>query len=282
MVDSPTKDKTVVDVRISASAMRRLHQLQTAAGADEFMALLTRRKGSDVITGGVRLKSEASASHAIAGPQAIAQTLQFIRARGEEAAALGHGHGNYPVFHSGTDQNTHQNLLIALAQPNAVRPSPAVSVPAIAAQDEAVLPLVDGRLYVVRLLGRALPELGGHERGRWAGVTIRYCAESTQPEARVALEAGQVVLQGGGIVLSLGCNDTDTVTVAKVDRSAFWSATVPSIVVNRRGEVFCEVLVVHQLGARQFTELLPGRVVEVKDGEVMASEPESTQVNCLV
>jgi hypothetical protein len=140
-------------------------------------------------------------------------------------------------------------------------------VPAVTAPDEAWLPRPDGTALAFTLVGPPIPGLDAHEKARWGSVTTRFRDRAVAP--RAILKDGELHLFGGPVVLALGLPPDSTVSSRIVEASPLRVATMFSLVVNVRGETYCEALTVHDVDGRTFTEMDPCaiEVVDQPNGE---------------
>ena len=160
---------------------------------------------------------------------------------------LWHSHGSHGVFHSAVDDQTVMRLLPAMAEWNFERPRATWPVPAVTGPDTAVVPLEDGRWLRLALVGPRIPGPDvGHERAAWAHFDVAPKSQKVSP--RAIHQGGSLRLVAGGLELRLGVPDGSNVISTIEDHAPIRSARLFSLVVNRRGERYAEVVSVHDLG----------------------------------
>lgn len=234
-----TIEQAVFDGILSAAA---------AAGSQECMGLLASGTGKGSrITGACQLPAQVSGSHAEADPLAIRRAGELFRKRRQRPVGLWHSHGSHGVFHSAVDDHTVMRLLPAMAEWNFERPRAVWPVPAVTGPDTAVVPLDDGRWLRLALVGPSIPGTDdGHEQASWACFDVARKPRKGSP--RAIHKGGSIRLVAGGVELHLGVPDGANVISAIEDHAPLRSARLFSLVVNRRGERYAEVVSVHDLG----------------------------------
>jgi proteasome lid subunit RPN8/RPN11 len=234
------------------------------AAPDECMGLLAscRYERSGVITHAFLLKAEASLARAVADPQGIAEAVARLRQRGMVPRGFWHSHVDFSAHHSSVDDSTMTRLLPGMAEENFVRPASLYRVPTVTASDEALLPLPDGTALAFTLVGPPIPGLDAHEKARWGSVTTWFRHQAVSPQA--IQRDGHLYLSGGPVVLAIGLPAEATLHSHVVEASPLRVATMFSLVVNVRGETYCEALTVHDVNGRTFTEMDPC-AIEVVD-----------------
>ena len=141
--------------------MRYIDHLAEIFGSRECLGLLASAPDAGAIDVVYCLPSVGSASHAEAPPLAVKRAADHFAARGLVARGIWHSHGEFPVFHSGTDVATINRLLPSMAAANSRRDQP-VKAPTVETPDSAVLPLDDGRVMTFTLAADSIP---GHDFG---------------------------------------------------------------------------------------------------------------------
>ena len=210
------------DVRLSITAAV-LHQIVAAAkqaGSNECVGLLATpaKCHARLVTAACVLPANASASHAEAEPAALRDAANVLTAHGLKPIGLWHSHGNFGVFHSGTDDDTALRLLPAMADWSFERPAHTTAAPVVTESDVAVLPLRDGRLLRITVLG---PEIPGDELGRerlaWTRVQVTFFSDKQIVQA--VHEGDTLRLLAGGVCLTLGVPENATLSSAVEDRA---------------------------------------------------------------
>jgi hypothetical protein len=136
-------------------------------------------------------------------------------------------------------------LLPGMAEWNLQRPESVHKYPVVTASDEAALPLNDGRWLRVLLVGPQVPGLDATERVRWSSIDVSF--NSHKSRARAILNGSFMKLQSGEICLTLGVPEEATVQSLVEDHATIRIARIFSLVVNRRGEKYAEVLTIHDV-----------------------------------
>jgi hypothetical protein len=225
-------------LKMTAGVHEFLKQSTRQAAHREFFGVLTRtRRQPDLATGATLLPAQATGAHAAVSPAVLRQTLDDLRVRNLEVHAMVHSHANFSVFHSGTDEETIHRLLPGLA---ALQPVAAAGPPVVLGQDQARLDLCDGRRLVLTLLGDEVPGLGGHQRAAWSHVHTTF-GETSSPKA--VLSEDDLVVEGSGVQHRLGIPAGAKITLQFEQASTRWGRSY-SLVVNRRGDLFAEALLV--------------------------------------
>lgn len=250
-------------LKITARALRRIHQSAQAVQGLECFGILAAQAGDETVTEAVLLPAEVSATHAEAAPEAMVQCFTALRSEQLESRGIFHSHGLSGVFHSATDRATMDRLLPQMAA-GCMRPlRTAWRAPVVTAQDTAEVPMADGRTRSFVLLGRAIPGTAARERVRWVSISYRFRAPGGP--ARAVIDEGRIRLEGDGVVITLGIPDGVELACRTEDNTPVSIASVYSIVVNGRGEQMAECLEAYEFNGVRFTRLAPCEI-EVEDG----------------
>jgi hypothetical protein len=145
------------------------------------------------------------------------------------------------------DDSTMVEFLPAMIEWNVKRIGHAFKVPVVSASDEAALPLEDGRWLKLALVGPKIPGQSGHERVTWSGVDFSYGCSGKEPQA--ILQSSSVALVTADVCLHLGIPEGSHVYAVAEERQTVRCSRLYSLVVNRRGDRYAEVLTVHDLGS---------------------------------
>jgi hypothetical protein len=231
------------------------------------MGLLGSRKRdrSGVVTHAFRLRAEASLARAVADPEGIAKALAQLREQGMICCGFYHSHVGFSAYHSSVDDSTMTRLLPGMADDNFVRPGSPHTAPVVTAPDEAMLPLADGTTLAFTLSGPSIPVLDAHEKARWTSVATLFRDRGVHAQAIQKDE--RLFLCSGPVILALGLPPCATLSSRIVDASPLRVATMYSLVVNIRGETYCEALTLHDVKGRSFSEMGPC-AIEVVDQAV--------------
>ena len=256
-----------VELRIEQSVLDSILSAARKAGSQECMGLLASGAGKGaLVTGACLLPAQASGGHAEADPLTIRQAVEFFCKRRQRPLGLWHSHGGHDVFHSATDDHTVMRLLPAMAEWSLERVCPVWPAPAVTGADTAIVPLNDGRWLRLTLLGPSVPGMDhGHERAAWESFDVAFCPERNCPQA--AIEAGSLRLSAGGVELRLGVPEGATVISSTEDHAPLRSAHLLSLVVNRRGDRYAEVVSVHDLDGEFHMTKRTCRVAVIPDHE---------------
>jgi len=243
-----------VELRICQSVLDGILSAARRAGSQECMGLLASGMGKGAaVTAACLLPAEASGGHAEADPLAIRKAVELLRKRRQRPRGIWHSHGSHEVFHSATDDHTVMRLLPAMAEWSFEPVGPAWPAPAVTGSDTAIVPLKDGRWLRLTLLGPSVPGMEhAHERTAWESFGVAFNAQ--QRPSPVTIEADSVRLTACGVVLQLGVPEGATIISTTEDPAPFRSARLFSLVVNRRGERYAEVVSVHDLGDDFYVE----------------------------
>ncbi len=238
-----------------------------SAAPNECIGLLASHKHdrSGIVTHVFRLRAEASLTRAVADPQGIAKVVAQSREQEMSCRGFYHSHVKLSAHHSSIDDSTMTRLLPGMAEDNFVRPGFSHRAPTVTAPDEAMLPLVDGTSRTFTLSGPPIPGLNAYEKAQWTSVSTLFRDRKVQPKA--IQEDDRLFLCSGPIVLALGLPPGATVSSRIVDASPLRVATMFSLVVNIRGEIYCEALTVHDVNGRSFIEMGPCAVDVVDEPE---------------
>lgn len=229
---------------------RALDAILTAArDADqhECMGLLASDGNSDstVVSAACLLPADVSTAHAEATPESLWRAAQLLRRQRLIPLGIWHSHGALSVYHSTTDDQTVVRLLPGMLEWSLRRPKSWIEAPVLTASDEAAIPLNDGRWLTLTLIGPKLPGLNASERVPWSSVEFSFDGSTPGPHAKV--EGATVHLISGGVCLKLGIPDGASVQALSEDRDVVRAAHLYSLVVNRRGDKYAEMLTVCDL-----------------------------------
>lgn len=255
-------------VRISKDAMAAIRKAAETAGSRECMGLLAAPRGCDVVTEALPLRAKATGCHAEAEPEEIVRSLDEIHDRGLVPKGIFHSHASFNAFHSGVDEALVNRLLPQMAAQDVWRPKPKSLAPQVQEADRVVLPLSDGLAMEVTLLGRPVPEVGGHERAQWPSAQIAFGHTNGEPLA--ILGADRIRLEGGGVALTLPVPEGTSLMVRKCDPAPYRIARTYSIVVNTAGDAVAKCLSVYQLDGERIIREEDCEIEVVADGEPMA------------
>ncbi|MCX6620023.1 MAG: Mov34/MPN/PAD-1 family protein [Acidobacteria bacterium] len=236
------------------------------AGRQECMGLLASTPGAVTITQMCILPAVASPTRAEASPMALRLAADRFRDAGLVPRGIWHSHGHAAVFHSGTDHGTIERLLPAMAPWNFERPRHAVANPTVTARDEAALPLKDGRIMRIRLVGEALPIAEAYEATGWGRISTAF-TDPKDSDPRATYSGSMLELESGGVVLSLAIPEGASVHSSVQDNSSHRVARLYSLVVNTRGERATECLVVTEWDGRCHLQQEPCELLEICDGD---------------
>jgi hypothetical protein len=157
-------------------------------------------------------------------------------------------------------------LLPAMAEWSFRRHCPAWHAPAVIGTDTAIVPLDDGRWLRLTLLGLGVPGIAdGHERAAWESFDVAFQPQESGPQGTI--EAGSLRLTAGGVELRLGVPEGASIISRIEDHAPLRSAWLFSLVVNRRGERYAEVVSVHDLDGEFHLAKRTCPVAVIPDGE---------------
>jgi proteasome lid subunit RPN8/RPN11 len=251
---------------IHQMALSEIDDAASRAGRQECMGLLASIPGAVTITQMCILPAVASATHAEASPMALRLAGDRFRDAGLVPRGIWHSHGHAAVFHSGTDRGTIERLLPAMAPWNFERPGHAVAAPTVTARDEAALPLKDGRIMRIRLVGEALPIADAYEATGWSRISTAF-TDLKDSDPRATYSGSMLQLESGGVVLALSLPEGTSVHSSVQDGSSHRVARLYSLVVNTRGERVAECLVVTEWDGRCHLQQEPFELVQICDRE---------------
>jgi proteasome lid subunit RPN8/RPN11 len=217
-----------------------------AAGADECMGFLARRaRLMGTVTAACRLPARVSPSTAEADPLAIKEAADALEARDLVAVGLWHSHGDHRPFHSETDDLLADRLLPALVPAASRPPFLPCQAPAAVGPDRAVLPLADGKMLDFVLRGPRIAGLDVHGPAAWSAIRTDFVDAAIGPHA--LFQDGELRLVGAGVSLALSVPEGATLKSRRVEIAGARRADLFSLVVNRRGETYAEVMTCHDI-----------------------------------
>jgi Prokaryotic homologs of the JAB domain len=266
--------KNSIALTITQTTLDGIMSAAKKADSQECMGLIASGAGDGpLVCGACLLPARATGSHAESDPLAIRQSVEFFRRRRQRPMGLWHSHGNHGVFHSTTDDDTVMRLLPAMAEWSFQRPRVAWPVPSLTEPDSAVMPLRDGRWIRLTLMGPSVPGLtDGHVRVAWDRINIAFRPKQSSP--RMIHEADSLRLIAGGVELRLGVPEGGSVVSRIEDHAAVRSARLFSLVVNRRGEYYAEVVTVHDFDDELHISKRACAVAVIRAPEAMGDDPE--------
>lgn len=241
-------------LRITERALTALKCQAREHGDRELMWLLGSRPQGHVVSDAVPLDvKDASSGGAVASPEEIVKGMEFMRERGLRPRGLAHSHARFAVFHSGTDKETIRRFLPAFADSNYTRPRPSSLAPRLLCMDTASLPTPEGLTQRLVLLGRLIPGTDAYERTEWSSHRFYSCDQ--EDPIVTGFGPDRLILEGGGLGLELGRAAGTTLTHMVADESAHRRAAIVSLVVNAKGDVFAEMLIILEAGTESFTRV---------------------------
>jgi len=161
-------------LKITEHALKKIHGYARKTPELECLGLLAGRPRCEAVTEAVLLPATVSAAHAEAAPEDIVRTVELLRFKQCVIKGMWHSHGQFDVFHSGTDCETTGRLLPQMATSCYERPQTAVRAPVVTHQDEVSVVQANGRTLRVVLLGRPIHGTAARERARWTSVSFEF------------------------------------------------------------------------------------------------------------
>ena len=260
------------NLRIADPMLRRIHALAHAAGKLECMGLLARKPDEDFASVALPLPSESTRASAVAAPLHIAQTIAKLQHDGLVPIGLYHSHGDFAVFHSGTDDETTRRMLPSFASFNFKRRA-VCGPPLIRSCDEAILPQSDGYQLRILLTGESIVGTSDRLRLRWAHVSVHYPNDG-DGEPQLTISRDTLILSNCDIAIHLRLPAGGAVAIIREENDAVYKvATMFSLVVNNRGDEHCERLVVREIQGESIVELGPCQIERLTDTNTEFIEP---------
>lgn len=250
-------------VSIEAAVLDEIFRLAKKEDNLEVMGLLaSRRKSRPVSAACVLPTDERGPSHAVAAPLTIRRAIDELLRRGFIPRGIFHSHGHHPVFCSGTDVQTGVTFLPSMADHN-FEPLPGAAtkcVPVATGPATATCPRAEGGSLDFVLAGRPLGD-GVRTIESWSTVRTAFIA-SAPP--RVVVKSDRLTLEAAGVRLTLGIPDGASVSWSTRE-SELRIALLPSLVVNARGDVHVEAVVVRDLAGVESIDTIRECRLEIVD-----------------
>jgi len=243
---------------IEAPVLQAVHAAARASTA-ETMGLLAspRAAGTSVITAALPLDAARAPYSAEASPRAVIQACAELAAVGLVPRGLYHSHPA-GVQESATDRATLRRIAVSIAAYRWERPTRGPHPPTVGGPARALLPGDDATVtFTIR--GRPVPQLGAHERARWARVSVTFDPSRQSPEA--TLTPHRLTLSSAGVQLALDLPAGVSVVSAMSDSTGSRYAEVVSLIVNRWGQQQACAVRVLDADGRTLCEPVPCQIV---------------------